>query len=78
MQTTIDSTTFDVNSRSPDGKAFFDEEEPELALVVWVVDPETGKEKELVVPFSLITKLWPELRPTMDRLEGLIRAGELE
>jgi hypothetical protein len=76
---TIDpiTTTFDFNARATGGEADFFSE-AELALVVWVVDPETGEERELVIPFSLITKLWPELVPTMDRLEGLIRAGELE
>jgi hypothetical protein len=71
----IDST-FDVNARARDGKAFFSEEE-ELALVVWVMDPETGEEKELVIPFTLLVKLWPELRPTITALEGKLRAGEL-
>ena len=66
----IDST-FDFNVRSLDRKAFFSEEE-ELALVVWVRDPETGEERPLTIPFSLMVKLWPELTGTMERLEEIL------
>ena len=71
----IDSTP-KFNAKARNGEAdFFSEEE--LALVVWVVDPETGEERELVIPFSLITKLWPELTETVAALEEKVRAFDL-
>jgi hypothetical protein len=60
----------------PPGEAFLTEELP-LALVIYIRDPESGEERPLAIPFSLLTKLWPELRPTITALEGKLRAGEL-
>jgi hypothetical protein len=67
----------DSIAQSPPRETFFSgeaEEELPLALVAVVRDPETEKgERELVIPFSLLMKLWPELTPTMERLEEILK-----
>jgi hypothetical protein len=55
------------------GEEDFTADEADLALVVWVRDPETGEERPLTIPFTLLTKLWPELTETVDRMEELLR-----
>jgi hypothetical protein len=62
----------DFNAESTPREAF-SFEEADLALVVWVRAPEAGKERPLAIPLSLIAKLWPELGPTMEWLEEVLR-----
>ena len=66
-------TNFTTNS--PPREAFLasEAEELPLALVYVVRDPETGEERELVIPLSLIAKLWPELTETIAALEEKLR-----
>jgi hypothetical protein len=62
---------FTVNSRLKERD--FSANEADLALVIWIRDPETNEERQLTIPFSLLTKLWPELTATVERLEEVLR-----
>jgi hypothetical protein len=66
----IDST---INSPPREAFSPSEAEELPLALVVFVRDPETEEERQLAIPFTLLTKLWPELTETVARLEEKVR-----
>jgi hypothetical protein len=53
------TNTFNSTSAYPPREAFLAGEELPLALVVVIHDPETDEERQLTIPLSLLTKLWP-------------------